>query len=65
MAKNGPKMAQKAFCGHKSPWAPQTAGSEWIMVGSGWDSSRMMGLGHLPGTKWPLGGAGGLKSAQK
>ena len=54
-------MAQKAFCGHKSPWAPQIAGSEWIIVGSGLDTSRVMGLGHLPGTKWPLG-QGSLKS---
>ena len=47
----GSEMAQKC---HKTPiyvhkwlrWL-QMAGSQWILVGSGWDTSRMVRWGHL------------------
>merc|ERR1712001_72056 len=38
---------------------------QWISVGSGWDTSRMVRLGHLDPPKLPWGPPGGSEMAQK
>ena len=43
----------------------QMAGSPWILVGSGWDTSRMVCWCHLDPRKLSLGGPRGSEIAQK
>ena len=63
------EMAQKCHktCIHGPKWLRwlQMAGSQWILVGSGWDTSRMICWGHLDPPKLPLGPPGGSEKAQK
>ena len=62
----GSKMTQKchktAISDHR--WL-QMAGSQWILVGSGWDTSRMVRWGHLDPPKLPWGPPGRSEMAQK
>ena len=57
LAQNGPNMASFWYFGHKRPWIPQTGGSRWIHPGSEWDTSWLMGLGHLGHPEMSFGGS--------
>ena len=63
------EMAQKCYktriYGHKWLRCLQMAGFQWILVGSGWDTSRMVRWGHLDPLKLPPGPPWGLEMAQK
>ena len=57
-----PKMVQMTqefrmwgMAGHKRPWWLQMAGYQWILVGSGWDTSSMNSWYHLDPKKIPSG----------
>ena len=65
----GSEKAQKChktgIYGHKLLRWLQMAGSQWILVGSGWDTSRMVRWGHLDPLKLPPGPPWGSEMAQK
>ena len=37
-----PKLAKMGIAGYSHPWRPQIGGTAWILVGSRWDTSRLM-----------------------
>ena len=65
----GSEMAQKChktgIYGHKWLRWLQMAGSQWILVGSGWDTSRLVRWGHLDPLKLPPGPPWGSEIGQK
>ena len=65
MAKNCPKSAINGTSSHKHAWRLQNGGSVRIKVGSRQDTSGGMCWGHLPGPKWPSGGAIGPQNGPK
>merc|ERR1712218_396072 len=63
--RNGPKCHKTRIYGHKWLRWLQMAGSQCILVGSGWDTSRMICWGHLDPPKLPQGPPGMSEMAQK
>ena len=63
------EMAQKChktpIYGHKWLRWLQMAGSQWILVGSGWDTSRMVRWGHLDPPELPQGASTGVRNGPK
>ena len=37
-----PKLAKMGIAGYSHPWRPQIGGTAWILVGSRWDTSRLV-----------------------
>ena len=64
-----PKSARKChktgISGHRWLRWLQMAGSQWILVGSGWDTSRMVRWGHLDPPKLPQGPPGVSRNGPK
>ena len=65
----GLEMAQKchktSIYGHKWLRWLQMDGYQWILVGSGWDTSRMVRWGHLDPLELPPGASTGVRNGQK
>ena len=65
----GSEMPQKChktrIYGHKWLRWLQMAGSQWILVGSGWDTSRMVCWGHLDPPKLSQGASRGVRNGPK
>ena len=60
-----PKCHKTVISDHRWLQWLQLAGSQWILDGSGWDTSRMVHWGHLDPLELPPGASKGDRNQQK
>ena len=59
------KCHKTRIYGHRWLWWLQMAGSQWILVGSVWDTSRVVCWGHLDPPKLIPGASRGVRNGTK